>query len=110
MTREQRTRRSFLKCVGAAATALPFYKMLEDNVAWADGTPPALKFVGVGAYHCTSHQIYARRAGETDTQYDISYADSCLKPFDAAATYGTSFKHKLIVLEGFDYGVGELGP
>jgi hypothetical protein len=102
-------RRSFLKAVGAAAATLPFYRMLEDNVAHATTGQLPLKFVGVGAFHGTTQRFYARQPGETDTAYDISYADSCLRPFDEPGTYGYSFKDKVIIFEGFDYGVGRVG-
>lgn len=103
------TRRSFLRAVGASAAALPFYSMLENQVVRAqEGTLPQ-KLVGVGTFHAASQRFYARRDGETDTSYDISYADCGLRPFDDAATYGSSFKDDLLVFEGFDYGVGEIG-
>lgn len=108
--RAQSTRRSFLKAVGAAAAALPFYGLLEDNVVLADSGALPLRFVGVGAFHATTQLFWARQAGETDTTYDLSYADCALRPFDDAATYGYSFKSKLIICEGFDYGVGQTGP
>jgi hypothetical protein len=104
------TRRSFLKAVGAAAAALPFYKLLEDHAVRAEAGTLPLKLVGVGSFHCTTQQFYARQAGETDTSFDIGYADCALKPFDDAATYGRSFKNNLIIFEGFDYGVGEFDP
>jgi hypothetical protein len=100
------TRRAFLKAVGAAAAALPFYRMLENNVVLADTGSLPLKFLGVGTYHATSHQFYYRRNAADATTNDIGYADSALRPFDDAATYGHSFKDKLIVFDGFDYGVG----
>lgn len=104
------SRRSFLRAVGAAAAALPFYRLLENNVARADGATPPLKFVGVGLFHATSHLYHARRAGETDTQYDLSYADCVLRPFDDPATYGVSFKDELLICEGFDYACAHYQP
>ena len=101
-------RRRFLKAVGAAAALLPFYKLLEDNVAHAESGQLPLRFVGVGAFHGTTQKFYARKAGETDTAFDISYPDSCLRPFDQADKYGHSFKDKIIIFEGFDYGVARL--
>ena len=106
----RQTRRSFLKAVGLTAAALPFYRMLENDVVRAQTGMLPQKFVGVGTFHATTQQFYARRAGETDTNYDISYADCALRPFDDAATYGSSFKNDLCIFEGFDYGVGEIGP
>lgn len=108
--KNRRTRRSFLKAVGATAAALPFYRLLENDVVRAQADMLPQKFVGVGTFHATTQQFYARRAGETDTSYDIAYEDCALRPFDDAATYGSSFKNDLTIFEGFDYGVGEIGP
>jgi hypothetical protein len=108
--RSKATRRSFLKAVGTAAAALPFFKMLEHNVVRADGGALPLRFVGFGKMHCTTPLFYARQSGETNTSFDISYADCPLRVFDDKATYGYSFKNNLIVFEGFDYAVGEVDP
>jgi Protein of unknown function (DUF1552) len=102
------TRRSFLKAAGLGAAALPFYKMLEDDAVRAQGQATPLRFVGVGAFGGTTQPLYARQAGETDTNFDISYSDSPLRCFDEPATYGRSFKEKLLIFEGFDYGCGRL--
>jgi hypothetical protein len=105
-------RRSFLKAVGAAATAFPFYKMLEDNVAYAQSGQLPLKFVGMAGWHGTTQKFYTRRAGEAlgmDTPIgDIAFADSCLRPFDQSGTYGYSFKNKINIFEAFDFGVGRI--
>jgi hypothetical protein len=101
-------RRSFLKGVGAAAAMLPFYKMLEDSVAQAASGQLPLKFVGVAGQHGTTQRFYARQPGETDQVFDISYPDSCLRPFDQASKYGYSFKNKINIFEGFDYGVARV--
>ncbi len=101
------SRRSFLKAVGSVATALPFYKMLENNVALAQTGQLPLKFLGLGFYHTTAPKLYSRQAGETSTQFSLTYPDSPFKPFDDAATYGESFKSRLSIFEGFDLGVGE---
>ena len=41
--------RSFLRAVGAGAVALPFYRLVEDHFAKADGETLPLRFIGV--YH-----------------------------------------------------------
>ncbi|MFO0547751.1 MAG: DUF1552 domain-containing protein [Polyangiaceae bacterium] len=110
MSRSRSTRRSFLRSVGAAAALLPFYKLLEDDAVRAEGMPTPLKFVGVGAFHGALPMFYSRKAGETDTSFDISYADCGLKPFDDPARYGKSFKDRVAIFEGFDYGVGQTSP
>ncbi len=103
-------RRAFLKAVGGSAALLPFYRLLEDSVAQAASGELPLRFVGVGAYHGTTQRFYARQPGETDTDFDISYSDSCLRPFDQPELYGHSFKDKIIIFEGFDYGVARHYP
>ena len=100
------TRRSFLRAVGAGAAALPFYKLLEDQVAKAAGDTLPLRFISI--YH--PHGIAARAlrrcgAGDTETNFDIGYtananAQCSLQPFDDAATYGKSFKSKILVHRG----------
>jgi hypothetical protein len=67
----ERSRRSFLKALGVAATALPFYKMLENQVAKAQSGVEPLRFVGVGFFHGTTGAYYSRRPGETDSTYDL---------------------------------------
>ena len=46
-----RARRSFLKAVGMGATALPFYRLLEDSFAHAAGDPLPLKLITISAPH-----------------------------------------------------------
>jgi hypothetical protein len=101
-------RRSFLKAVGVAAATLPFYRMLEDNVALADSGQLPLKFVGMAGFHGTTQKFYARQPSETDTVFDISYPDCCLRPFDQKDKYGYSFKDKINIFDAFDYGVGRI--
>jgi hypothetical protein len=37
-----------------------------------------------------------------ETSFDLSYANCSLQPFDDAATYGKSFKSKVLVVDGVD--------
>ncbi len=93
------SRRTFLRHVGLAAASLPFFKSLEAS---ADETPPPLRFVGLYHPHAASSPLYTMRPGETETTFDLSYPNCVLSPFDDAATYGRSFKDKLLILEGVD--------
>jgi hypothetical protein len=43
------------------------------------------------------------KASDTETTFDIGYTNCSLQPFDDAATYGKSFKDKILVLEGVDH-------
>lgn len=99
MTRAS-TRRSFLRAVGAGLATLPFLSVVEDSIAQADG--PLLKFVTIYHPHGISAEFWAARAGETETSFDIKYQDCSLQPFDDPATYGKSFKDRLLIIEGMD--------
>jgi hypothetical protein len=110
-------RRSFLRAVGAAATALPFYQLLEDSFAHAAGETLPLKFLTVshphgiaseyfGARVATSPDIAVEglslRGSDTETSFDIAYPNCSLQPFDDGATFGKSFKDRLLLIEGLD--------
>jgi hypothetical protein len=111
------SRRSFLRAVGAGATALPFYKLLEDSFARAAGDPLPLKLIAISAPHGIASEYWAMRTPtspdipleglslkgtDTETSFDIRYPNCSLQPFDDAATYGKSFKDRLLVIEGLD--------
>jgi hypothetical protein len=107
------TRRSFLKAVGASATALPFYRLLENSVAQAAGDPVPLRFCGIYHPHGIAAEYFAMLDGrfsglgtDTESTFNITYANNgtqcSLQPFDDAATYGQSFKSKILVIEGVD--------
>lgn len=96
------TRRAFLRSVGAVGAALPLARMLAAEEAHAQQGAGPLRFVGVYHPHGATSPLYLRRAGETDTRFDLRTPGSVLAPFDDAATYGRSFKDRLLVLEGID--------
>lgn len=110
-------RRSFLRAVGAGAAALPFYPLLEDSFAQSTGEALPLKLIVISHPHGIANEYFAMRSAEspditveglsmrgadTETSFDISYPNCSLKPFDDAATYGKSFKDRLLVVEGLD--------
>jgi hypothetical protein len=110
-------RRSFLKAVGAGATALPFYRLLEDSFAQAAGDPLPLKLITISAPHGVAAEYWNMRRSDgpaitldglslqgtdTETSFDITYPNCSLQPFDDAATYGKSFKDRLLTIEGLD--------
>jgi hypothetical protein len=97
-----------LKALGAFAS-LPVGKLLFQSIAQAQGMPSPLKFIGVYHPHGISAESYARRATDTETQFDLNFADSALTPFDSPAAYGgRSFKNRIITFEGVDLAVAEL--
>jgi len=102
----QRSRRSFLKSVGQTATALPFYKLLENSVAQAATGDGPLRFIGMYLPHGVAAPLYNRKAGETEKNFSLTGTDAVLSPLDDAATYGWSFKDKFISIEGIDLSAG----
>jgi hypothetical protein len=102
MSRHERSRRAFLKAVGSAAVALPFFKALERSAVEAQTMP--LRFIGVYAPHGVAKELW--RPGDG---FNITYDNCSLQPFDDAVTYGKSFKEKLLVIEGIDLAAGIQG-
>src|SRR4051812_1765999 len=103
MKRLSPTRRAFLRAMGAGMAALPFSRLLENSVAQAAGETLPLKFITIYHPHGLSAEFWAMKGSDTETAFDIAYQDCSLQPFDDAATYGKSFKDKLLVIEGIDH-------
>ena len=124
MKKRSASRRSFLRAVGAGAVALPFYRLLEDHFAKAYGETLPLRFIGVYHPHGIAGELFAMQyagnfpggapSGVTDTvttsggvtsstNFNITYANCALQPFDDAATYGKSYKSKVTIIEGIDH-------
>jgi hypothetical protein len=92
------SRRAVLRALGGFA-ALPLGQLLERSIALAQGVPLPLKFIGVFHPHGVSTQCYNMRDGETETSFDLSFADSSLTPF-------APYRSNVIVFEGVDLAVG----
>lgn len=93
----QSTRRSFLKAVGASAMAFPFYKMLEDNVAYAQTASGApLRFLCITTPHGTAYEFW--RPQGTETNFNITYPNAILSPL-------APFQNQILVLDGVDMRV-----
>jgi hypothetical protein len=101
-----RDRRRFLRGVGRAAAALPFYRLLESSAVHAQAGAAPLRFLGVYTPHGIAAPLFGRRPGETETTYDLRFPDSVLSPFDDATTQGFSFKDKITTIEGIDLAAG----
>src|SRR5579859_4319136 len=93
------TRRTFLRA-GAVALGAPLTALLE-RAATAASAP--LNFVCIYHPHGVSAEYWAMRQGDTETAFDIAYPSCSLAPFDDAATFGKSFKDKILVIEGIDH-------
>jgi hypothetical protein len=97
------TRRQLLQAalVGAAG-GVPLMRALE-GVSRADGPGSLTNFICVYHPHGVSAEYWALRSSDSESTFDIAYQDCSLQPFDDAATYGKSFKDKLLVIEGIDH-------
>src|SRR3954453_23888330 len=102
MNRLSPTRRNFLRAMGAGMAALPFSRLLENSVAQAAGETLPLKFITIYHPHGLSAEYWAMKSADTEKAFDIAYQNCSLKPFDDAATYGKSFKDKILTIEGID--------
>jgi len=96
-------RRSFIRAVGAGFASLPFFKLLEDSFAKGAGETLPLRFIGIYHPHGIAAELWAMKSTDTETSFDIGYANCSLQPFDDAATYGKSYKDKILVIEGIDH-------
>lgn len=97
------TRRAFLRAMGAGFVALPCARLLENSVAQAAGETLPLKFITIYHPHGIAAEYFAMKAGESESSFDLRYTNCSLSPFDDAATYGKSFKDKILVIEGVDH-------
>ena len=100
--------------MGAGATALPFYRLLEDSVlaqAGAAAAAAVLRHLPPARHRrrSTSRSLNGRFSAlgsDTETNFNLTYtnggAQCVLQPFDDAATYGQSFKSKILPIEGID--------
>ncbi len=88
------SRRSFLAALGAVGAAMPFARLLERS-ALGQGMMGPQRFVGVFIGNGNPLEFWRPQTG-----FAISGLNQSLQPFDDAATYGMSFKDKLVVLDG----------
>jgi hypothetical protein len=105
----EHSRRSFLRALGAGAAAFPFFRLLENSAVHAQTGDTPMRLVTVFHPHGASSPLFLRQSGETESEFDISYTDCVLRSFDDAATYGVSFKDKLLAVDGIDLVAGLQG-
>jgi len=96
-------RRMFIRGVGAGFASLPFFKLLEDGFAHSAGDTLPLRFLTMYHPHGIAAELWAMRAVDTETSFDLTYESCSLQPFDDAATYGKSWKSQLLTIEGIDH-------
>jgi hypothetical protein len=92
-----RARRAFLRGVGAGFATLPFFKLLEDSYARAQGATLPLRFITMYHPHGIAAEYWAMQPGDTETNFNLAFANSSLTALDTAA-----LKSKLLLIEGVD--------
>jgi hypothetical protein len=96
------SRRSFLRALGAFGVAMPFARLLERSALGQSMQQP-LRFVGVTIGNGTPVEFWRPQPG-----FVINGLNQSLQPFDDPATYGTSFKNKLTIVDGIcNYAASE---
>ncbi len=92
------SRRSALTALGAGAAyalGLREQRSLRADVARAK------YFIGVYMPHGVARELWVPRPG-----FEIAYPDSVLSPFADAATFGQSFRDRILTVEGLDLTAG----
>jgi hypothetical protein len=93
------SRRAALNALGAGAALAVLFP--EQRRVQAAPLVKAKYFIGVYMPHGMSREFWVPKAG-----FNIGYAQSVLQPFDDAATYGQSFRDRIVALEGLDLTAG----
>jgi len=96
------TRRRLMHGVLAGAASLPLVRLLGESSVRAQDAA-LTNFICVYHPHGVAAEFWAMKPSDTETAFDISYENCSLQPFDDAATYGKSFKDKLLIIEGIDH-------
>jgi len=97
------SRRQLLQAGLYGAVSLPLVRALS-GASIARAQDATLKnFICIYHPHGIAAEFWALRPGDTETSFNLSYENCSLQPFDDAATYGKSFKDKLLIIEGIDH-------
>lgn len=111
----RRTRRAFLRAVGASAVTFPFIRSLQISAVKAQTGEAPTRLATFYFPHGVSSPLYRRQAADTEDEFDITFTESrsgaqcVLRCFDDAQSYGTSFKDKIVVIDGLDFVSGAVG-
>jgi len=103
MSRIQLSRRQLLKAGLIGGASLPLMRALSGSVVYAQAPSTLKNFICIYHPHGIAAEYWAWKNGDTETSFDLSYANCSLQPFDDAQTYGKSFKDKLLIIEGIDH-------
>lgn len=111
----RKSRRSFLRAVGASALGFPFLQALQNSaVQAATGVAPQ-RLVTFYFPHGVSSPLYRRQDSDTEDSFDLGFiepqseAQCVLRSFDDAAAFGRSFKDEIVVIDGLDFATDAVG-
>ena len=92
------SRRRFLAALGVSGSFLA-----QETRGLAEPAKPTAprRFIGVYTPHGRAHELWQPRE-----DFALGFEGSTLAPFDDAATYGKSFRDRLLVLDGIDLSAG----
>jgi hypothetical protein len=96
------TRRGLLGAAAAGAVGFSLPRLFERAAIATPANMP-LNFICIYHPHGISAEFWAMKAADTETSFDIAYDKCSLQPFDDPATYGKSFKDKILLIEGIDH-------
>jgi hypothetical protein len=96
------SRRGLLGAAAAGAAAFTLPRLFE-RAAVATPADLPLNFICIYHPHGIAAEYWAMQAGDTESAFNIAYDKCSLQPFDDAATYGKSFKDKILLIEGIDH-------
>ncbi len=85
-------RRSFLRTVGTAAVALPFFRLLERSAVADD---QLLRLITMYHPHSACSPLFVMQPGDTETSFSLDYENSVLSPLEP-------FRERLALIEGLD--------
>lgn len=89
------SRQSFLKTMGSLSLGLPFVRLLESSVVYAQSARPRRLLILMSPHGTLVNNWRPKAVG---TDFDINYPNAILGPLNA-------FKDKICVLDGIDYKV-----
>lgn len=88
--------------MSGGALSLPLINLLSHSVAQAEGEDMPLRFIGMYHPHGVAAEHWVMRDTDTEDNFDLQFEGSSLSPFDDPATFGKSFKDKIIPIEGLE--------
>jgi hypothetical protein len=104
----RRSRRSFLRAVGASSLSVPFLRSLEFSAVHAQSGDLPMTFLGVYYPHGVSSPLFQRQASDTEDSFSLTFTESRSGEQCVLAAF-EDYKDRLLVFDGIDYLAGAAG-